>query len=177
MEIKYIVLKNGINAFKMDFKMILPMIKLLFILMISFGCQSAEHEIIIVPEGYTGYIIIIYGNSSGENKEYSNGSRVYNIPQNGILVSQFPNNPGWSGFPKFYYDSIALENEIPFISDFKDLHENEVTAFGGTTGGVNIDLKGNEIIRFKQYYIGNKSQILNSIDAAEKFDIRKHIKR
>lgn len=150
---------------------------LLYILSMFFGCQISDHEIIIVPRDYRGYALIIYGQTDGADERYRNGSRVYDVPSNGILVTQFLSNPGWSEFPEFYYDSIAPENKISFVADFKNVPKSEVVAFGGSAGGANRDLAGKDVIRFKEYFIGNKLQIQKSVTEAEKLDIAKLLKQ
>lgn len=159
----------------MAFKIKLLMI-LFFLLTVIFSCQTSDNEIVIVPRDYQGYALIIYGQTDGEDKEYRDGTRAYRIPSTGVLLTQFSNNPGWSEFPKFYYGSIAPENEIPFVAEFKNVPESEIVAFGGSVGGVNKDLAGKEVIRFKEYFIGNKSQIQKSVEAVEKLDLAELVK-
>ena len=141
--------------------------------LVSGGCQLADHEIIVVPKNYEGYIVMIYGQENGIAEQYEGKSRLYNIPSNGVLLSQFSNNPGWSELPKFYNGLISKGNEIPFLVEFEKIPEDKICAFGGTSGVVNKDLAGNEVVRFKIYYVGNKNQIRQSIEKAEKLDITK----
>lgn len=141
------------------------------IMSLLLGCQSADHEIIIVPKNYEGYIVIIYDQKNGIEKQYIGRSRLYNIPSDGVLLTQFSNNPGWSALPKFYIDSMSGNNEIPFVENFENIPENRICAFGGASGSVNKDLAGNRIVRYKHYYVGNKNQIRQFIDIAEKIDI------
>ena len=152
-------------------------ISMLFLIIFSIltSCQQGEQSIIVVPENYTGYVLIIYGQEKGEDKEYQDKSRIYRIPENGVLLSKFPSNPGWSGFPKFYQSSISSENEIPYVIEIKDVPENKLSAFGGSTGFQSRDLTGQKGIRYIQYFIGNQSEIRLSIKELEKLDIAKLI--
>lgn len=152
---------------------------LLFIMLSIFtGCvQSSEETVIVVPEDYTGYILIVYNQEKGATEEYKDKTRVYRIPSNGVLLSQFSSNPGWSGFPKFYKGSIESGNEIPFTVEIDDVPPDRVSAFGGTTGGISRDLGGKEIVRYIKYYIGNQSQIRESIKELDNLDIIKLVDR
>ena len=167
------MLKIGIKEYKMDFKNNISML-FLIVLSIFTGCgQSAEESVIVVPKDYSGYILIVYDQEKGSDKEYKDKTRVYRIPSSGVLLSKFSSNPGWSKFPKFYNGSIELENEISFIVEIDDVPSEKVSAFGGTTGGASRDLAGKEILRYIKYYIGNQSEVRESIKELDELDIIK----
>ena len=155
--------------FKIIFRSTLNIIMLLILFMILMGCQRADDTIFIAPEGYVGYIVIIYNQTAGADKEYRDGSRVYRIPSTGILLTQFPPNVGWSYLPKFYYNDISPENQIKF-ADRKNLPSGTVVATGGSVGEAYKDA-GKEGIRYTKYYIGTKSQINEAYRQGEKLDI------
>ena len=72
----------------------------LFILF-CLGCSRPEKEIYFIPEGYTGIVYVIYDQKKGSPKEYQSGYfkiRIYNIPESGILKTQF--EPNYGGFSK-----------------------------------------------------------------------------
>ncbi|MGS2762176.1 DUF6843 domain-containing protein [Sinomicrobium sp. M5D2P9] len=156
----------------MNFKINIPV--LLFVALSVFaGCgPSGEEAIFVVPENYTGYILVIYDQENGAEKEYKDKARIYRIPSNGILLSKFPTNPGWSDFPKFYYRNIDQENEIRFTMD-RELPADTVIATGGSSGYASRDSEGKKGIRFVQYYIGTKDQIDEAYEEAENLDIVK----
>ena len=137
----------------------------------STSCQTGEQAIIVVPKDYTGYVLIIYGQENGMPEKYQDRARVYEIPGTGILETQFSYNPGWSDFPKFYYGSIAPENEIPFTADFESVPQFETIVFGGSTGFISRDIEGKEGIRYIQYFVGDKTQIRKSIEEVGNLDI------
>lgn len=137
------------------------------------SCDRGEREMIVVPQNYTGYIIIIFNQKKGVAPLYEGKNRVYEIPRNGILKTQFPGNPGWMEFPKFYYDKIAPQNEIPYKVDYKNIPADSTVGFGGSVGNANKDLAGKETVEFKQFYIGNKAQIDSAAEKGDKLDIIK----
>jgi hypothetical protein len=135
------------------------------------SCEQGEKEILILPKNFTGYIIIVYNQNNGSPAKLENGKRVYRIPEDGILKSQFSNNTGWKDLPEFYYERIEKANQIPFKIDYKDISVDSVVAYGGTSGVANKDLAGKEVVRFVEYYVGNKQQIDSAYQKAEKLDI------
>jgi len=61
-------------------------------LAIVFGYGSyagTSKNIFLIPEGYTGRIVIIHGCKDGAPKEFDGFTRIYKIPPNGILKTQF----------------------------------------------------------------------------------------
>lgn len=152
----------------MKYVMILGMC---FLLTAAASCQRGEREIIVVPKGYTGYIVIIYNQKQGTATKYHDKRRVYEIPSSGILKTQFSANYGWREFPEFYCEKIAPENKIPFETEFKNVPQDSIVAFGGVSGGANKDHKGEDVVRYLEYYVGNKEQIEAAVAAAEKLDV------
>ena len=154
----------------MDSKVLVMIIPLLIAVLL--GCQSrGEDEVIIVPQGYTGYVLIIYGQKNGASPKYEDERRIYEIPSDGILKTQFSNNPGWTNLPKFYYGSISSENEIPFKIEYEEVPTDSVAAFGGSAGYASRDLEGKKGVRYLQYFVGTKSQMQEAADQVEKLDI------
>lgn len=152
------------------------MIKILVIVILAqslSSCQTGEQEIVIVPTDYTGYIVIIHNQEHGNPIRYEGKKRVYEIPQSGILRTQFSGNYGWVGLTEFYYESIAQEKQIPFKVDADSLPSDSIVAFGGSTGKANKDLEGKETVEFKLFYVGTKEQIDKAYEEAEKLNIVK----
>lgn len=141
--------------------------------LMMYSCDTAEDAIFILPKNYTGYIVVIHGQKSSTKPKYEGKKRVYEIPANGILKTQFSNNPGWTNFPEFYYERVTTENKIPFTTEPADIPKDKIVAYGGTAGVANKDHEGKEVVRYVLYYIGNNAQIDTAYEAAEKLDILK----
>ena len=141
--------------------------------LILFSCGQKEDEVYIVPKNYTGYVVIIYDQKKGVAPKYEGKKRVYEIPSNGILKTQFKGNYEWTHFPEFYYEKIAPENKIPFTVEPKNIPVDTVVALSGASGSANKDLAGKEVVRYTLYYIGNNAQIDTAYEAANKLDIAK----
>jgi hypothetical protein len=76
-----------------------------------FVFSRAKPELIQVPKNYQGEILILFDQPNGDSMVYSNGKRVYKIPKNGILFTQFPWNPG-SINRKFCYSTSDNSTNI-----------------------------------------------------------------
>lgn len=135
------------------------------------GCSNLKQEIIIVPKNYIGYIVIIHNEKDGIKPRQYNKKIIFEIPATGVLKTQQPVNHEWSRLPEFYYEEIAQANRIPFCFDFKKIPVDSVVAYGGSSGNANKDQKGNETVAFTLYFVGNKAQISDAYDKAEKLDI------
>lgn len=136
-----------------------------------YSCSIKEDEVYILPKNYIGYVVIIFDQENGLEKRYKNKARVYEIPSSGVLKTQFEADYGWSDFPEFYYDIIQENNKIPYKYDFENLSEDKIVAFGGRSGVANRDLKGSSVVRFREFFIGNKSQIENAVKEVEHLNI------
>jgi len=51
--------------------------------------DSASYDIFLLPEGYRGQIVIEYGVEDGVEKEFEGKWRIYKIPEDGHLKTQF----------------------------------------------------------------------------------------
>ncbi len=48
-----------------------------------------SHDVFLIPQGFRGKVVIEYGQADGQPKEFDGRWRIYRIPQNGILKTQF----------------------------------------------------------------------------------------
>ncbi|RXK59237.1 hypothetical protein ESA94_13935 [Lacibacter luteus] len=135
------------------------------------GCfsKNAESETFLIPQGLTGNITIYYNESTGERKNYMDNRRVYNIPQNHVLNTQFEVNNGWLD-QKFYYvlesgnkkeislDSTKLYYDEPELAvQFKKNHIKDtlIMLWG---------IAGKEGNRYYQKFVIGTYENPNSID-------------
>lgn len=102
------------------------MIQLFSIILLLSSCISqAEPEIHLIPKGYKGYIIIIFDDKDGTPEKYENGSRVYEIPKDGVLRTRFKQQSGWipPGKLKYYYQDNK-RNELKSLPTFHDTKDD-----------------------------------------------------
>jgi len=139
------------------------------------GCDTGEQEVIIVPRDYTGYILVIFNQEDGNPVKYEGKKRVYEIPSDGILKTQFSINGGWSDYPEFYYEAMGSENKLPsnILSEIESLPTDTIVCYKGATGSIRKNNYNDERIRFAKYYIGTKPDIRRAKEEADKLDILK----
>ena len=147
---------------------------LLIFVILSFmlsGCDSGKQEIIIAPKDFKGYVLIIFNQKDGKPTQYEGKKRVYEIPQNGILRTQFTGNYGSVGFAEYYYEKIISENKLPSFVEIEKTPINTVVGFRGATGTVKKSADSEEWIEFVEFYIGTKSDIEQYQIEIEKLNI------
>lgn len=141
-----------------------------FLMMV--GCnRSGEQEVVVVPKNFKGYVIVIFNQKNGQPVKYDGKKRVYEIPSNGILKTQFNVNDGWRDFTEYYYGLIAPENKLPSFVDVEMIPKDKIVGFMGATGTVKKNSKGTERLEFSEFYIGTSLDIEKAKNTVEKMDI------
>lgn len=134
------------------------------------GCKTAEDEIFVIPENFTGYVIVIFNQPNGQEPVYLDNSRVYVIPPSGILRTKFKPNYGWSSESQFYNGSILSENRLPYVWRPDSIPAHRIVAHGLTSVG---SVKGDTNTGFGALYffVGNNAQITSSYSDLAKRNI------
>jgi len=136
------------------------------------GCnRSGEQEVVVVPKGFTGYVIIIFNQENGQPVKYDGKKRVYEVPPNGILKTQFNVNDGLRDFTEYYYGLIAPENKLASFVDVEKIPKDKKVGFMGATGTVKKNGKSTERVKFSEFYIGTNSDIEKAKKLVEKLNI------
>lgn len=85
----------------------------IFLTLLIAGCSKSnkcEKEIYLIPEGFRGELIVYFDQHDGQEIQYEDSVRVYQIPPSGYLKTQFPKNGGCMNNDRihFYYtDSLG----------------------------------------------------------------------
>ncbi len=150
----------------------------LIIIAVIFFQPRAEPIVYLIPEGYIGPILISLNQRNGFPVEYENKKRVYRIPKNGVLMSQFGDNIGPYKLSdiEFYYEaSDGARKKLKYIpfkytSGYtKNMEANELDEIIAFSNSVGTTYKDNgEMISIETHIIG-------SINEAEKLS-RQEIK-
>ena len=112
-----------------------------------------EPEIYLLPDGFTGPVVMVFDWDEGKPIRYEDGKRVYDIPPDGVFVTNNRGNPGHllSGDRQFFHvarnGSRSSISESPdWQSDLKRLRGSEafenVTAFAFRYGTAVVTYKG-----------------------------------
>ena len=111
---------------------------------------SGENEIYLLPNNYKGIVYIIFDQKNGAPKQYENGSRIYSIPQSGILKTQFSFNDGWRQLPYFYY-TVGRQKRV--------LIKNKGISVTSGTGGTAVSDSTGVTVSFFEYAVGKKQEL------------------
>ncbi|MCB9351091.1 MAG: hypothetical protein H6573_26840 [Lewinellaceae bacterium] len=72
-----------------------------------------ERETFLFPENFRGAVYVVYGQKNGEPKAYEKNRRLYQIPDNGILFTQFKAEYGRTDQDYFFVDRAG--KRTPFV--------------------------------------------------------------
>ena len=145
-----------------------------FAVLLSCG-SVAQPETHLLPSGFVGEVVIIFGVADGEAAAYQDGRRVYRIPTSGILRTQFTLSEGWLDAKYFYVDASgapSIEIRGRSYSTIHDTPENranpEVGILNPSNGVVGACIPGTDVysseapcaVSYKTYFVGRRADIL-----------------
>lgn len=123
--------------------------------------SSGEDEDFILPGNFRGAVIVLFAQKSGAPPKYLDGKRIYEIPNDGILRTQFSVNDGWHRPWRFFYrrnqELVGVE-----YSDQSSNKAEEIRACCISTGNTSHNPKSTEV-SFMQFFVGT----VTDIDAAK----------
>ena len=140
------------------------------------GCTSkGEDAIYVLPDGYTGKVIILYGQESGDRYAYKGSKRLYKITETGVLKTQFAVDYNYKQFPEVYYNNKGKRTKIPVVADLTEPDNGKVVATLATTGKL-YGAADNIEFEYSIFYVGTKEQIRKSSEEVAKIDLRHLVK-
>ena len=122
--------------------------------------EIGEDEVYILPNGFRGAVTVILNREEGEEEKYKDGKRVYEIPANGVLSTQFGTNPGWHSPTKIFHKSGSELVKVPYAL-FSDNLDPEAVRVCCVSNGTAWKNEGNVKVEFIQFYVGAESEITN----------------
>lgn len=137
------------------------------------ACSKGEEEIYVLPANYTGVIYVVFNQKIGVQQKYKDGKRVYEIPENGILKTQFNNNEGWRKIPEFYYVDGKKLTSISYQIENTNIKLNTLQICCIQNGKAYKE--NGEFIEFQRFFIGNEQKIDSTYELEQKRDISKFI--
>ena len=99
--------------------------------------MTSNGEIHLIPKNYEGVVVIVFNVADGVPEKHEDRKRVYEIPDNGILRTQFKFNDHWvaSSYLQYYYVSKSGERErIPYPDRVENLSSDVVQVFSKSAG-------------------------------------------
>lgn len=131
--------------------------------------EFGDDEMFILPGGYRGIVFILYDQKNGEPLKYDGGKRVYEIPANGVLKTQFSLNTGWHRFGEYYYKENGILLKLPYVLDGRDVESDKVQVCcdsSGTSGKAPRDPS----VKFGEFYVGTKEEISRAGENRERIN-------
>jgi hypothetical protein len=136
---------------------------------IVFKVTDASHDIFLIPEGFRGQVIVLYGQSDGQPKEFDGNWRIYRVPQSGILKTQFQLkgdviNLGRTKY--FFIDKNGGKTAIKAYCEYCDDKDTlSVQIVYGSLGGGSIGT-------FQDFYVdvpnSDNKNFVNKLDSLER---------
>ncbi|MEP6788982.1 MAG: hypothetical protein ABJB40_11165 [Acidobacteriota bacterium] len=133
------------------------LIAIVTVALFAAGCDIGDNEEFRVPEGFHGRVLILFDRADGAAKEYDWRTRIYKIPSDGFLKTQFGINDGWHAMPKVFYVGNA-QYEVPFLLEPNRSDTVALYACCVTDGSFQKDASTKQF-RYEQFYIGTREQI------------------
>jgi hypothetical protein len=126
--------------------------------------KKTEPESFLVPTDFRGKVHILHSESCGTEKEYEMRRRLYRIPENGILLSQFNLEDGLVDHEYYLTDSLGNRTQLRSLditnynkSSEKDQSlKNEIGVFRLASGVGQHRNEGE--YHFTEFYIGTVAQ-------------------
>lgn len=128
--------------------------------------EIGDDEMFILPKDYKGVVVILYNQKNGQPVKYEQGKRVYEIPRDGILRTQFTFNSGWHRISRYFYEENGERLEISYILDGKGIMP-EVVQVCCSSSGKSYRNNNGEPVEFEKFYVGTKEKIDNAIEKSE----------
>jgi len=154
---------------------LLKIISLVVVLFFYQSCfRRGEDSIRLIREGFEGPIMIIYNQSDGVPIEYEGHKRLYRIPPDGVLRTQFKPNYGHQVHEFYYVNPKEKRTPIPFVDPWSwsklDTSEGIFICFAEEVG-MGGDKQGKEI-RFRIFLVGPANKADSLFKLKEKFVLR-----
>ena len=129
------------------------------------GCDRAEPETFLLPDGFSGPFYVFQGRPDGEPARVEDGRRIYAIPADGLLVSQATANTGTVDEQFFYVrpdgSRRALTERV--FSTIPDTPQSRSDTTGIISGGGAGSIGADEV-PYRQFAVGTRAQILDAPD-------------
>ena len=146
-------------------------INLIVAMQLLISChQKAEPEIYLIPESFTGKVNIIFNRKEGNEKKYQGENRVYEIPSDGVLLTQFTTNDGFINRRYYYKNQLGeLKPLQTFEADTtktnKHLDKTEIGIFLDGISGVYGNSGEPTALEYQEFIVSNYNNLNNFFTA------------
>lgn len=131
---------------------------------VSVYTGKADDEKHILPNGFTGPVLIVFNQRGGVDVPIEDGIRIYRIPKSGKLVTSLPPNYGWGFFSYYYENGVSIPQAEPGESSNRS--DTGVQIWGVQVGVAGVLDRDN--YSFKSYTVGRLKDIDSLAKVGEK---------
>ncbi len=143
------------------------------------GCnQGIEKEVYLVPSNFKGKVNVVFKQANGEPMKYEKGVRIYEIPKDGILLTQFKEQQGLIKREYFYIDENSNKTPLKIVVNLDDANDSEISIFRDGTIGVYGDSNDKNSLTYQEFYVTDKNNLEGYFtdEKVNEFDKRVQIK-
>lgn len=115
--------------------------------------QQPEPETYLIPYGLKGKVNVIFNQPNGASVKYENGRRLYEIPESGILLTQFKDEDGLVNHQYYYVDSTGNRQPLKIVLEADNNNANEVGIFRDGTVGVYGSSDNPKSLKYQEFYV------------------------
>lgn len=157
---------------------VFSMLCLLTLSLFMVACDETpprDPEMYIIPDGYIGTFHIVYNVTDGQPKKMQDGFRVYEIPENGVLLTQTGINSGWLDTKLIHFYYRKSNGELQDLTDRyttrvantpESRAESSTTIYGGGLGSAEYRFIPCVLVS-KLFHIGTNKDILDGENHVE----------
>ncbi len=134
--------------------------------------KTGDEEIYILPNHYQGAVFILFNQKDGEPEKLLDGTRVYEIPSNGVLRTKFSPNKGWHKLNKYYYSNAGQRKEIPYEIDnnVPDSLAIRICCQSAGNAKINPESSNPVSVDYSLFIVASKSNIDSIAEEAQKIN-------
>lgn len=129
---------------------------LISFLILSSCNQNAEPETYLIPDGFSGKVNIVFNRKDGSPIKYDERRRVYEIPADGILLTQFGTNDGFIN-RRYFYKSKSGELKLlkNLETDTINVSKDEVGVYLDGISGVYGNSGDRSALEYQEFLISS----------------------
>lgn len=149
-------------------KVMIRIYLIVFMQLLSSCYQQAEPETYLIPSDFTGKVNILFNKVTGEAEEYDGKRRVYKIPLDGILVTQFKKNDGTIDREYYSVDKTGKRTRLGVFmlnhskSDTAEYivgDKNKKGIFGDGISGQYGNTNDSKSVQYQEFIVSSYNQL------------------
>ena len=144
-----------------------------YLLVLMTSCANAGESICLIPENFTGIVLIVFDQKDGVPEEIENGLHVYRIPLSGILRTQVKASYIAESRKFYYIDNSGkrVKIEFKFPKGWEDVDtaksKNGIYCYNDEMGETAINKPNYK--KFRTFLVGKLTQMDSLSNIQERF--------